>query len=67
MRSEELTGELGSLIRRMEQRIRTHPMYSDLLAQGELDADLFHVLTALEDAIVGLVLLHIRTRQEFQK
>ena len=67
MRSEELSGELGSLIRRMEQRIRTNPMYADLLQQGDNDAELYHVLSALEDAIVGLILLHIRTRQEFGK
>lgn len=67
MRSEELSGELGSLIRRMEQRIRTNPMYADLLQQGGSDAEMYHVLSALEDAIVGLVLLHIRTRQEFGK
>ena len=65
MRSEELSGELGSLIRRMEGRIRNHPTYADLLASGTDDAELFHVLSALEDAIVGLVLLHIKMRQEF--
>ena len=67
MRSEQLSGELGSLIRRMEGRIRSHPMYADLLSQGGNDAELYHVLSSLEDAIVGLVLLHIRTRQEFEK
>ncbi len=67
MRSEQLSGELGSLIRRMEQRIRSHPMYADLLSSGSDDAELYHVLSSIEDAIVGLVLLHIRMRQEFEK
>ena len=67
MRSEQLSGELGSLIRRMEQRIRSHPMYADLLSSGTDDAELYHVLSSIEDAIVGLVLLHIRMRQEFEK
>jgi len=67
MRSEQLSGELGSLIRRMEQRILQHPMYADLLSSGADDAELYHVLSSLEDAIVGLVLLHIRMRQEFEK
>lgn len=67
MRSEELSGELGALVRRMERRVRSHPMYADLLSAGTDDAELYHVLSSLEDAIVGLVLLHIRTRQEFEK
>lgn len=56
MLSEDLITELGSLIRRLERRVRLENVFMD---QDPADV----VLRGIEEAIIGLVLLHIKTRQ----
>lgn len=56
MLSEDLINELGALIRRLEKRIRLDNIYMDRDPENV-------VLAGLEDAIIGLVLLHIKARQ----
>lgn len=63
MRSELLVGELAGIIRRLENRIKTTPKYASLLQQDTEDAALELTLDGIEDAIAGLVLLHIHLRE----
>lgn len=66
MRSEILTTELASIIRRLQHRIESTPRYAALLDVDTQDEALAHVLEGIEDAIAGLVVLHIKTRERFQ-
>lgn len=63
MNSELLAGELGGIIRRLEHRIKTTPRYAQILEQDSEDESLAQTLGALEDAICGLVMLHIQLRR----
>lgn len=56
MLSDDLVNELGSLIRRLESKIRLEPVY--VTREGD-----WLTLDALENAIIGLVLLHIQLRR----
>jgi len=53
--SEDLITELGSLIRRLESKIRRDP---GLLAE---DPE-YMTLNGIENAIIGLILLHVKLR-----
>lgn len=64
MRSELLIGELAGIIRRLEGRILTEPTYARLLEDE--DQAVAHVLKGIEDAIAGLVVLHINIRRNHQ-
>lgn len=63
MRSDLLVSELGSLIRRLENRIRTNPRYAAVLEEDRAEDALQHTLDGIEDAIAGLVMLHIQLRR----
>ena len=63
MNSDLLVTELAGLIRRLEHRINTNPKYAEVLGWGSEDEAVQLVLDGLEDAICGLVLLHIQTRK----
>lgn len=64
MRSEVLVNELAGIVRRMEQRINRSPKYAALLEQDSTDQSLQVVLEGIEDAIAGLVMLHIQLRRD---
>lgn len=64
MRSEVLVAELAGLIRRLERRIQTNPKYAAVLDVDTTDEALQHVLEGVEDAICGLVMLHIQLRRD---
>lgn len=66
MRSELLIGELAGIIRRLEINIRSNPRYASLLDVDTQDEALAHVLEGIEDAIAGLVVLHIQLRRDHQ-
>lgn len=57
MLSEDLIAELGALIRRLERRIRLENVYTDRTPEDV-------ALQGIEDAIIGLVLLHIQMRKQ---
>lgn len=66
MRSDLLVIELGSLIRRLERRIQSHPRYAAVLEVDTTDEAVQHALEGIEDAIAGLVMLHIQLRRDYQ-
>lgn len=66
MRSEVLSGELAGLIRRLQNRIEGEQQYAHLLSTDSKDQSLQHVLRGIEDAIAGLVVLHIQLRRDHQ-
>lgn len=64
MRSDLLVSELGSIIRRLEHRIKTTPRYAAVLEDVDTQDEALQVaLDGIEDAIAGLVMLHIQLRQ----
>ena len=63
MRSEELVSELGAIIRRCELRINSSPRWAAILEQEFEAQSTERALTALEDAIATLVMLHIQIRK----
>lgn len=64
MRSEELRPELAGLIARLEHRILTDPRYAQVLGRDQAENSVAFTLQGLEDAIVGLVMLHIQMRRD---
>lgn len=66
MRSEELTNELAGLISRLSHRIQRHPTYTTVLQRDTQDQSLSLTLDGIEDAICGLILLHIQLRRDHQ-
>lgn len=67
MLSELLLQELGGIIRRLENRVRTSPRWANVLQEDTTDASLQVVLEGLEDAICALVMLHIQIRERHSK
>lgn len=63
MRSELFTQELAGVIRRLESRITRDPKYARLFDVDTPDEALQHTLDGIEDAIAGLVMLHIQLRR----
>lgn len=61
MRTEELVPELASLVNRLEFRVKTNPKFHRLLTVDS-EAREF-TIEAIEDAIVGLVILQIQLRK----
>lgn len=64
MRSEQLRPELAGLIARLEHRILADPRYAQVLGRDTQDNSRAHTLAALEDAIIGLVMLHVQIRRD---
>lgn len=64
MESEPLINELAGVIRRLERRIREDSRYVGPLEADTQDAAERFTLAGLEDAIVGLLILHIQLRQK---
>lgn len=64
MRSEELRPELAGIISRLEHRILTDPRYAQVLGRDTADNSTTLTLQGIEDAIVGLVMLHIQMRRD---
>lgn len=66
MRSEELRPELAGIIARLEHRILTDPRYVQVLGRDEPNNSRDFILSGIEDAIAGLVMLHIQVRRDFR-
>lgn len=64
MRTEELLPELAGIIRRLEHRIQRDPKYASLLEVDTEDEAESFALDAIEDAIAGLIVLHIQLRRQ---
>lgn len=64
MRSEELRPELAGLIARLEHRILADPRYAQVLGRDTADNSTSFTLQGIEDAIAGLVMLHIQMRRD---
>lgn len=63
MRTELLIQELAGVIRRLEGRITRDPKYARLFEVDTTDEALQHTLEGIEDAVAGLVMLHIQLRR----
>lgn len=64
MRSEELRPELAGIIARLEHRIMADPKYATVLQRDAVDNTKAFTLAGIEDAIAGLVMLHIQIRRD---
>lgn len=64
MRSEQLRPELAGIISRLEHRILTDPRFAQVLGRDTADNSTTLTLQGIEDAIVGLVMLHIQMRRD---
>lgn len=63
MRTEELQNELAGLINRMSLRLVRDPKYARALQRDTQDNSVDLTLDGIEDAICGLVMLHIQLRR----
>lgn len=63
MRSEELQGEIAGLISRLALRMRTDPGMARALQRDTEDHSVNITLDGIEEAIIGLVMLHIQVRR----
>lgn len=63
MRSEELNGEIAGLIGRLQHKVRTDPKMPLYLGRDTEDNSRDLILSGIEDAILGLVMLHIQMRR----
>lgn len=61
MNSDELQGEIAGILGRLSVKMRTDPMMARALLRGTQDTEL--ILDGIEEAIIGLVLLHINVRR----
>lgn len=66
MESELLGNELAGIIARLNHRLRTDPKYARTMTRDTQDNSLELALEGIEDAICGLVMLHIQLRREHQ-
>jgi hypothetical protein len=64
MRSEELNGEVAGLISRLQHRVRTDTKMVPVLGRDTKDQSKDLILSGIEDAILGLVMLHIQVRRD---
>jgi hypothetical protein len=66
VRSEELGPELAGIISRMQHRILVDPRYAQVLGRDEPSVSRDFILSGIEDAIAGLIMLHIQVRRDFR-
>lgn len=64
MMSSDLNGEIAGLISRLQRRVTTEPRMAPVLQRDTKDQSRDLILSGIEDAIIGLVMLHIQTRRE---
>ena len=63
MMSSDLNGEVAGLISRLQHRVSTDPKMGQVLQRDTEDQSKQLILSGLEDAIIGLVMLHIQIRR----
>jgi hypothetical protein len=61
MQSEELNAEIATILGRLSTKIRTDPAMLRALARGDGNDET--TLAGIEEAIIGLVMLHIQVRR----
>ena len=64
MRSEELNSELAGILTRMRSRILADPALAKALALDNQDHSKQVILEGIEQAILGLVMLHMQVRRD---
>lgn len=64
MRSEELNSELAGILTRMRQRILADPAMAKALALDNQKHSEQVILEGIEQAILGLVMLHMQVRRD---
>lgn len=63
MRSEEVNNELAGLISRLQHKVRVDPAMPLYLSRDTEDISRELILSGIEDALIGLILLHIQVRR----
>lgn len=63
MRTDELNAEVAGLIARLSIRMRTDPELARSMNRDTPDSSVDLTLQGIEDAILGLVQLHIQVRR----
>ena len=63
MMSNDLAGEIAGLISRLQHRIRTDPQMPRVLGRDDEQNSTDLTLAGIEEAIIGLVMLHIQVRR----
>ena len=64
MMSSDLNGEVAGLISRLQHRVRTDPKMVPVLGRDTTDQSKDLILSGIEDAIIGLVMLHVQVRRD---
>jgi hypothetical protein len=67
MMSSELNGEVAGLISRLQHRVTTDPKMASVLGRDTKDQSRDLILSGIEDAIIGLVMLHVQVRRELSR
>lgn len=67
MMSSDLNGEVAGLISRLQHRVRTDPKMIPVLGRDTTDQSKGLILSGIEDAIIGLVMLHVQVRRELSR
>lgn len=67
MMSSELNGEIAGLISRLQRRVTTDAKMASVLGRDTKDQSKDLILSGIEDAIIGLVMLHVQVRRELSR
>ena len=63
MRSEEVAGEVAGIIGRLGTRLQRDPALAQSLTRDTEENSVETALEGIEEAILGLVMLHIQVRR----
>lgn len=63
MRSEELQAEVAGIVGRLGTRLQRDPRFAQALLRDTEENSVQTTLEGIEEAILGLVMLHIQVRQ----
>lgn len=63
MRSEEVQGEVAGIIGRLGTRLQRDPEFARALVRDTEENSVSVALDGIEEAILGLVMLHIQVRR----